>query len=110
MKRVMAFMLLAFLALSGFSGGIMADEVTPPPDPGIEDGGAGEPGEEPGGDDNPWGGEERSSGTTNPGRKLRAWSRSKDESSRKHTWSRPRFKLLMISSMARCLSFHEALK
>ncbi len=66
MKRIMVFMLLALLALSGFSGGIWADEATPPPDPGIEDGGTGEPGEEPGGDDNPWGGEERSSGNSDP--------------------------------------------
>ena len=67
MKRTMVFMLLALLALSGFSGGIWADEAIPPPDPGIEDGGAGEPGEDPGGDDNPWGGEERSSGNSDPG-------------------------------------------
>ena len=66
MKRFVVFTLLALLALSGFGGGIWADEVEPPPDPGIEDGGAGEPGEDPGGDDNPWGGEERSSGDTNP--------------------------------------------
>jgi hypothetical protein len=68
MKRFVVFLALACLLFSGIGGGLWADEQIPPPDPGL--GGGSLDDDEPGGDDHPWGGEDRSPGETDGGGEI----------------------------------------